>query len=643
MVWKHCAETDTCRAYYTVKEKNMNDENLSIVIVGHVDHGKSTVIGRLLADTGALPDGKLAQIRKNCEQNSKPFEYAFLLDALKIEQAQGITIDTARCFFHTQKRNYTLIDAPGHIEFLKNMVTGASRAQAALLVIDASRGVEENTRRHGYFLSMLGIRQITILVNKMDLVDYKEQVFTDIRQEYETFLHKIDIWPDSFIPVSGFLGDNIANVSDQIPWYKGPTVLQQMDLFRNVPAADKMQFRMPVQGVYKFTQSNDSRRIVAGTVESGNLHAGDAIVFYPSGKRTTVKALESFPAMRSPMDTPAGFSAGEAAGFTMTEQLFVRRGEMVCLESEPAPCVGVKLRANLFWLGKNRFVTGKLYNLKCGTAKVSMRLENIERIVNAADLSCLMRNYVEKNEVAECILALDAPLAFDLAGSIDPTSRFVIVDDYEIAGGGIITQAMEAYDYDTRNIRWTENTVSADERFRYLGQKGLVVWMTGLSASGKTTIAQEVERRLVTSGYSAYVLDGDKLRLGLNRDLGFSDADRIENMRRVAETANLLRDAGNITLVTLISPFEQNRRKARDLIGNDFLEVYVKASIETCKGRDPKKLYQKALSGQIPNFTGIDSPYEIPLNPDLVLDTEKWSEVECAETLYRFVLKYIER
>ncbi|MCE5343062.1 MAG: adenylyl-sulfate kinase [Eubacteriales bacterium] len=416
-----------------------------------------------------------------------------------------------------------------------------------------------------------------------------------------------------------------------------------MDLFHAAPTSDKMPFRMPVQGVYKFTESCDNRRIIAGTVESGKLNVGDAVVFFPSGKKTMVKSLEIFHAMCSNTAAPSYFSAGEAAGFTMAEQIFVRRGEIACLESEPSPCVGVKLKANLFWLGKSRFVTGKSYYLKCGTAKVEMHLENIERIVNAVDLSCLMRNYVEKNEVAECILTLEAPLAFDLSGSIDQTSRFVIVDDYEIAGGGIITEAMEADDYDTRNIRWSENTVSADERFRCLGQKGIVVWMTGLPGSVKTTIAQEVERRLVTSGYSAYVLDGDKLRRGLNNDLGFSDADRIENMRRVTETANLFRDAGSITLVTLISPFEQNRRKAREIIGNDFLEVYIKASIETCKARDPKKLYQKALSGQIKNFTGIDSSYEIPLNPDLVLDTEKWNEEECAETLYSFILTHLER
>lgn len=614
------------------------EELLSVVTVGHVDHGKSTVIGRMLADAGALPDGKLEAIKENCKRNSKPFEYAFLLDALKNEQAQGITIDTARCFFQTEKRRYIIIDAPGHIEFLKNMVTGASRAEAALLVIDASRGVEENTRRHGYFLSMLGIRQVAVLVNKMDLVGYKQSVFDDIKDEYEKFLKKINITPKTFIPVSGMEGDNIAFKSENMPWYDGLTVQQQMDEFNTIPAPENMPFRMPVQGVYKFTGSNDSRRIIAGTVDAGKVRAGDQLVFYPSGKKTSVKTLEVFNA-----ETPTEFVAENAAGFTMTEEIFVKRGEIACLASEEAPQVGVRMKVNLFWLGKENLKLNKTYFLKCGTAKVEMRLESVERVVNASDLSCISRQYVEKNEVAECILKLDRPIAFDLAGTIEATSRFVIVDDYEIAGGGIITEAMKDDAYDNKNIRWSGDAMTEGERARLLGNSGLVVWMTGLSGSGKTTTAQEVERRLVAQGIPAYVLDGDKLRRGLNQDLGFSDEDRKENIRRTTEVAKMFKDAGIVTFVTLISPFTEAREAARAEIGNNFMEVYVKADIETCKQRDPKKLYEKALKGEIKSFTGIDSPYEIPKNPDLLLDTELWSEEECAEALFSAVLSKVKR
>lgn len=614
------------------------EELLSVVTVGHVDHGKSTVIGRMLADAGALPDGKLEAIKENCKRNSKPFEYAFLLDALKNEQAQGITIDTARCFFQTEKRRYIIIDAPGHIEFLKNMVTGASRAEAALLVIDASRGVEENTRRHGYFLSMLGIRQVAVLVNKMDLVGYKQSVYDDIKNEYEKFLNKINITPKCFIPVSGMQGDNIAFKSENMPWYEGLTVLQQMDAFNTIPAPENMPFRMPVQGVYKFTGSNDSRRIIAGTVDAGKVRAGDALVFYPSGKKTNVKTLEVFNA-----ETPEEFTAENAAGFTMTEEIFVKRGEIACRANEEAPQVGVRMKVNLFWLGKENLKLNKSYFLKCGTAKVEMRLESVERVVNASDLSCISRQYVEKNEVAECILKLDRPIAFDLAGTIEATSRFVIVDDYEIAGGGIITEALKDDAYDNRNIRWSGDAMTEGERARLLGNSGLVVWMTGLSGSGKTTTAQEVERRLVAQGIPAYVLDGDKLRSGLNSDLGFSDEERKENIRRTMEVAKMFKDAGIVTFVTLISPFEEARAKAKADIGNSFMEVYVKADIETCKKRDPKKLYEKAMKGEIKSFTGIDSPYEVPKNPDVLLDTELWSEEECAEALLSAVLSKVKR
>lgn len=605
------------------------DEVMNIVTVGHVDHGKSTVIGRLMADTHTLPEGKLEAIREQCRRNSKPFEYAFLLDALKNEQAQGITIDTARCFFKTDKRRYIIIDAPGHIEFLKNMVTGASRAEAALLVIDASRGVEENTRRHGYFLSMLGIQQVAVLVNKMDLVGYDPKVYEDISSEYAQFLKKIDIEPAAFIPVSGRQGDNIAGHSPNMPWYSGCNVLEQMDSFTSAPLPEHQPLRMPVQGVYKFTQGGDSRRIIAGTVDAGKVQAGDRIVFYPSGKKTAVKSLEVFNA-----PTPERFSAGEAAGFTMTEQIFVKRGEVVCLESDPAPNVGVRIRANLFWLGKQRFDAGREYFFKCGTTHVRMKLEKVERIVNASTLSSLLRQYVEKNEVAECILTLERPVAFDLAGENQSTSRFVIVDNYEIAGGGIITEAMKAYDYDVRNIRWTAGRMTKDERIRLTGRRGLVVWMTGLSGAGKTTIAQEVERLLVEQGVGSYVLDGDELRRGLNSDLGFSPEDRKANIRRVTHVAKLFRNAGLITLVSLISPYEESRRLARETIGSgSFLEVYVKASVETCRQRDPKQLYKKADAGKIADFTGIDDKYEPPVNPDLVLDTELWSEEECVESL----------
>lgn len=617
---------------------NHTKEMISVVTAGHVDHGKSTVIGRLLADANALPEGKLEQVRQNCLANAKPFEYAFLLDALKAEQAQGITIDTARCFFNTPKRHYILIDAPGHLEFLKNMVTGASRAEAALLVIDASRGVEENTRRHGYFLSMLGIRQIAVLVNKMDLVDYDQSIFDGIQAECLAFLKKIDVEPVQFIPVSGVEGDNIAAHSDRIDWYQGPTVLQQLDAFKPMEMPEEMPLRMPVQGVYKFTGQGDSRRIIAGTVEAGELKKGDRVIFLPSGKKTTVKQLEQFNAKR-----PAKISTGWAAGFTMTDQIFVQRSEVVCREGERLPEVGVRVRVNLFWLGKKSLTRDSRCLLKCGTARVPARVEKVTRIVNASDLSRHERQYVERNEVAQCDLLLEHPIAFDVVGGCEALSRFVLVENYEIAGGGIITEALASEDFNERNIRWAAHSLTDQRRADLQGRFGLVVWMTGLSGSGKTTLAFEAERLLVEAGIPAFVLDGDKLRQGLNADLGFDEHSRLENMRRVMQVAELFRMANVVTLVTLISPFRSGREQARKLIGESFIEVYVKAQLDTCRGRDPKGLYRKADAGEIRDFTGVDAPYEEPEAPDLLLDTDKWNEVECAETLVNEIMSRLSR
>ena len=384
-------------------------EDMNIVIVGHVDHGKSTIIGRLLADTGSLPEGKLESVKEMCRRNSKPFEYAFLLDALKDEQAQGITIDSARCFFKTEKRNYIIIDAPGHIEFLKNMVTGAARAEAALLVIDAKEGVRENSKRHGYLLSMLGIKQITVLVNKMDLAEYSQARFEEIEKEYREFLKSINVEPISFIPVSGFFGENIKEKSDKLSWYKGLSVLETLDSFEAKDNGENLDFRMPVQAVYKFTKNNDDRRIIAGTVETGKLKIGDKIVFYPSGKKTRVKTIEEF---NAPIRNEV--SPGYATGFTMEEQIYVKRGELAVIEGQKEPLVSTRIKTKLFWLGKNPLVKNKEYSLKIGSAKVKAYVEEILRVLDASTLETIKKDQIDRNDVAEIIIKTDSPIAFDL-------------------------------------------------------------------------------------------------------------------------------------------------------------------------------------------------------------------------------------
>jgi bifunctional enzyme CysN/CysC len=620
---------------------------MNIVIVGHVDHGKSTIVGRLLADTGSLPDGKLEQVKELCRKTSKPFEYAFLLDALKDEREQGITIDSARCFFRTAKRKYIVIDAPGHIEFLRNMVTGASRAEAALLVIDAAEGVMDNSRRHGYMLSLLGIKTVAVVINKMDIKNYDKNIFDSIVKEFTSFLNTIGISPLTFIPVSGMEGDNIAFKSENTPWYEGNTIIELLDSLKTAGQPSNMPFRMYVQGVYKFTAYGDDRRIIAGTVETGYLRVGDIVVFNPSGKKSRIKSVETF--MKTPPET---VEAGWSTGYTLEEQIYVTRGELVSKEGEGETCpqTSSRIRASIFWLGNNQFEVGKDYIIKIGSFRTTGRVLKFLRIMNSSDLSVksaesdTILRFPGSNDVAECIIELDRPASFDTGTGYEITSRFVLIDNYEVAGGGIIREGLQTVKpaRSSPNTFLSEGKVTEKHRNIILGQKGLVVWFTGLSGSGKSTLAVEVEKALVSSGRIAYRLDGDNIRHGLNSDLGFTAEEREENIRRIAEVSVLFKDAGIITLVSFISPRRVMREKARALIQDGmFLEVYVKASLNACIKRDTKGLYRKALDGSIKDFTGVSAPYEEPYEPDILLDTEKMDISECTELLVEKIMDSI--
>lgn len=551
---------------------------MNIVIVGHVDHGKSTVIGRLLADTGSLPQGKLEQIKEMCRRNSKPFEYAFLLDALKDERAQGITIDIARCFFRTEKREYIILDAPGHIEFLKNMITGASRAEAALLVIDAHEGVRENSRRHGYILSMLGIKQVSVLVNKLDIMGYSEEVFDNIVKEYSEFLAAAGVTPTSFIPVSAAMGDNIAVRSDKMPWYDGMTVLEQLDAFKEELPPDDLPFRMPVQDVYKFTSSGDERRIIAGTVESGTLHVGDSIMFYPSGKKTTVASIEEFNRPRR-----TAVTSGYSTGITMTEQIYVRRGDLAVKTDEKPPVTASRIEVSLFWLGKDALSEGKRYYLKTGSAKVPMRLEKTEYVLNASSLEKAAKPKVEKNEVAKCTLTLERPISFDISSDLSGTGRFVIVDGYEISGGGIITgipgDGKIQKDVAMRNFKWENGGVSPAERMKRFGQKPFVIMITGSKNSDRKTVARELEKSLFANGRSVYYLGIGNVLYGVDADIktGRSEDrdERDEHIRRLAETANILTDAGLIVILTASEIDEDDVYLMQTVLGEKIFTVRV--------------------------------------------------------------------
>ncbi len=539
-------------------------EQMNIVIVGHVDHGKSTIIGRLLADTGSLPEGKLEQIRDLCERTSRPFEYAFLLDALKDEQSQGITIDAARVFFKTAKRHYIIIDAPGHIEFLKNMITGASRAEAALLVIDANEGVRENSRRHGYMLSMLGIQQVAVLVNKMDLVEYSQEAFERIREEYRSFLGTIGMEASAYIPVSGFAGDNVADRGERTGWYRGPTVLDALDAFQARADHDHLPFRMPVQDVYKFTRFGDNRRIIAGTVASGTLRVGDRVVFYPSGKSTVVKSFEQFPPPEPPEDALRSATQGEPAGFTMTEQIYVTRGDLAVRADEPPPHVSTRFRSSLFWLGRQPMTPGRDYVLRIGTAKVPARLESVHRLIDASTLEATDdAKAVGRHDVAECVIVCDQPLAFDLSRDLPDTGRFVIIDNYEISGGGIIQEALpddQSWVRDkvvVRNIKWTRSAIPREDRAARYSQEPALVLVTGARESHKKDLAKALEAELFARGRFVYYLGLGSLVYGLDADIkapGINSlADhREEHLRRFAEVAHLFLDAGTILVASAI-------------------------------------------------------------------------------------------
>lgn len=530
-------------------------ERMDIVAVGHVDHGKSTVIGRLMADTGSLPDGKLDQVKAMCKINARPFEYAFLLDALKNEQAQGITIDTARCFFNTPKRHYIIHDAPGHVEFLKNMITGASRAQAALLVIDAKEGVRENSKRHGYILSMLGIRQISVLVNKMDLLDWDQAAFDAITHEYADFLSRLGVHPLSFIPVSAREGSNIVERAAEAPWYDGPTVLDQVEDFKRLDDDLDRPFRMPLQDVYKFTAAGDDRRIFVGTVESGRIHPGDDVVFLPSGKRSTVRTIE---ALSGPQPDEA--YSGQATGLTLDTQVYAKPGEMMVRADEPGPLVATRLRANVFWMGTAPLIRGRRYVLRMGAARVPVELEAVMSVLDEQELQSVTgAAQVERHAVAEVVFRATRPVAFDAADTLEPTSRFVIVHGWDTAGCGIALEALpEAAASAEGERRFGGGEVSEEQRAARYGHGGKAIVFVGESGADARDVAAALERRAFERGVHSYCLTATDL--GEAEDVLGRDA----QLGRLGEIAWAMTDAGVVLVAALgdMDRFDLERLRA---------------------------------------------------------------------------------
>ncbi|MBV8212187.1 MAG: adenylyl-sulfate kinase [Verrucomicrobia bacterium] len=608
---------------------------LRVVIVGHVDHGKSTLVGRLLYETGSLPDGKFEQIQTVCRRRGMQFEWAFLMDALQAERDQNITIDVSQIWFKTRRRNYVIIDAPGHKEFLKNMVSGAASADAALLLIDAHEGIQEQSRRHAYLLSLLGIRQVVVVVNKMDLVNFDQAVFTRIEADYRDFLRQLNVQPLQFLPIAARDGVNMVTPDPRTSWYEGPTLIQMLDdLEQPVPPAD-LPLRFAVQDVYRF----DRRRILAGRIESGTLRVGDTVVFAPSNKESVVASIEVWNAAQR-----SAVSAGESVGITLREQIFVERGS-VGNHIDQMPIETNRFRARVFWMGDRPLSLAKKYKIKLLTQEIECQLASIDQVIDASTLeaSSAIRRTVEKNEVAEVTIQSRGPLVMDNYDRLQTSGRFVLVDGNDVAGGGVIFGGVYLVHKQVKssNITWSESHIRYRDRVERNGHPGLVVWMTGLSGSGKSTLARALEKELFERQMQAYVLDGDNMRHGLNSNLSFSPEDRVENIRRVAEVAKLMADAGVITVTSFISPYRLDRVRAREIVassGVEFVEVYVSAPLEVCEKRDPKNLYRKARAGEIKGFTGLDAPYEIPENPELVLETSEESAEACLEQLLEFLL-----
>lgn len=542
-------------------------EQMNIVIVGHVDHGKSTLIGRLLADTGSLPQGKLEDVRARCKREDRVFEYAFLLDALKDEQRQNITIDTARCFFKTRKRNYIIIDAPGHKEFLKNMISGAARAEAAVLVIDAKEGIQENSRRHGYMLAMLGIRQIVVCVNKMDLVDFDKAVYDRIIAEYGAFLASIGVTPKRFIPISALEGDNIAMASARMAWQPG-TVLEALDTFGKEKQPIEKPLRMHVQDIYRFSASGDDRRIIAGKIATGSLNPGDKVVFLPSNKSSTINTIETLggPAL-------ASAHAGMSVGFTLTEQIYIGRGELLCRQDQTLPAVSDTLQASIFWMGREPLKQDKDYKLKIGTTRVSVRVSRIDKVLNASTLEAEKKQQIDRYEVAEVQLRCASPIAFDLSEECESTGRFVMVDNYDIAGGGIITGHAADPDAQTRSQvlsreeKWYHGTIDRTIRALRHGQQPKLVLITGDSSHDKKTVAAQVEKDLFGSGRNAYYLTIGNLLRGVDADI--PKENRHEHIRRFAEVAHLLMDTGLIVIGCASDLSEEDLRLIQTIVHKD--------------------------------------------------------------------------
>ncbi|MGB3735702.1 MAG: sulfate adenylyltransferase subunit CysN [Ilumatobacter sp.] len=600
---------------------------LRFITCGSVDDGKSTLIGRLLYESHLVFEDHLAALEADSAKvgtQGTDLDFALLLDGLTAEREQGITIDVAYRFFSTEKRKFIVADTPGHEQYTRNMVTGASTADAAVILIDARKGVLTQTRRHSYLVSLLGISKVVVAINKMDLVDYAEETFDAISAEYLEFADKIGLGRNdgdiTFIPLSALKGDNVVEASANTPWYDGPALMEFLEIVEVDDERIAQPFRMPVQWV---NRPNLDFRGFSGRVVGGAIRPGDAVRVLPAGTTSTVDRIVT---MDGDLDEAV---TGQSVTITLTDEIDASRGDLLCAGDSPAE-VADQFEAHIVWMHEDEMLPGRPYLIKIGTRTVGLTIDHPKYRVDVNTLEHLAADTLALNEIGVCNIGLDRSIAFDAYDDNRDTGGFVIIDKLtqNTVGAGLLHFALRR----SHNIHWQDVRVDKDARSQMNSHRPGVVWLTGLSGSGKSTIANIVESKLHTMGVRTYLLDGDNVRHGLNRDLGFTDSDRVENIRRIAEVSSLMVDAGLLVLVSFISPFRAERQLARDRVEDgEFIEVHVDTPLALAEERDPKGLYAKARAGELVNFTGIDSPYEAPESPDVHIDTTSMSAEEAAD------------
>ncbi len=623
-----------------IKVKQNAAHPFRVVIVGHVDHGKSTLIGRLLYDTDSLPAGKYEELQAICKRRgTDALEWSFVLDAFQAERDQAVTIDSTQIWFSTDQRDYVIIDAPGHREFLKNMISGAAAADAAILVVDGSEGVQEQTRRHAYLLHLLGLRQVAVVINKMDMVGHDPAIYEKVQREVEEYLATIGLTPRFIVPISARHGDMIASRGSDMDWYQGKSLIEVLDSFEVAPSPIARPLRFPVQDVYRFGE----QRVIVGRVETGILRKGDVLQFSPGDEKATVTSLEVWPEDKDKVEA----RPGEAVGITLDQRLFVERGH-IGSHTENPPMLSNVFRAHIFWLAHKPLKVGNSYKIRYGTREATVSVQSIDKIIDTQDLADKSAaNEVERNVVAEVTLRARDQLAIDPYVDNERMGRLVIYEGYDIVGGGVLS--MEGYADQRRdapkseNIQVVDHIITREERAKRAGHRGGVFWLTGLSGAGKSTLAMAAEKILFERGINIAVLDSGNIRSGMNKDLGFTPKERAENIRRTGHVAQMMAESGQVVIAAFIAPYRADRRDIRDRLDGLYHEIHVSADLDTCEERDITGMYQKARAGEIKSFTGLDAdaPYENPMNPELIIDSSANGIDFCVQQLVNYIEQQI--